>query len=117
MTATAKTPGARVNRAVDLTPIRGGLALLLPDAVWHLDVFVPGRVAPQGSKRSYGQGRMVEMSKYVDAWRTDVRAACLAAWGSRVPLDGPLLLDVEFIRKRPTAAPKRSTPSATSAPD
>lgn len=87
------------------------------DTGWALDVFVPGRPAPQGSKRALGPGRMVEMSKYVDAWRTDVRAACVEAWGDQPPLDGPLVLNVEFVRKRPASAPKRRTPPATTAPD
>lgn len=117
MTAAASTPVPKTNRPANLSPLAGGLAFLLSDAVWHLDVFVAGRVAPQGSKRSFGNGRMVEMSKYVDAWRTDVRAACMTAWGNRPPLDGPLLLEVEFVRKRPTSAGKRATPSAVSAPD
>ena len=53
----------------------------------------------------------------MNEWRADVRAACLLAWDGRPPLDGPLLLEVEFVRARPVSAPKRSTPSATSAPD
>lgn len=82
-----------------------------------LDVFVAGRAAPQGSKRHVGGGRMIESSKYVTTWREDVRAACLQVWGGRAPLDGPLLLEVEFVRKRPASAPKRSTPAATTMPD
>lgn len=82
-----------------------------------LDIFVPGRPAPQGSKRHVGNGRMVEMSKHVGAWREDVRAACIAAWQGLAPLDGPLVLEVEFVRARPVSAPKRRTPAATTAPD
>jgi Holliday junction resolvase RusA-like endonuclease len=33
------------------------------------------------------------------------------------PLDCPIVLQVEFVQRRPTSAPKRSTPSATGAPD
>lgn len=97
----------------------------------QLQVFVPGRPAPQGSKharpiyRGRGADRVftgkvaqVESSKSgVQAWREDVRAACVAAWAGRPPLDGPLILEVEFIRKRPASAPKRSTPPATTMPD
>lgn len=113
MTAAA-TPKA--NRPAELRLLRG-LAELIPDATWELDLFVPGRPAPQGSKKYFGPKRVVEMSKYVGAWRDDVRAACLREWGGRPALDGPLLLEVEFVRVRPASAPKRSTPSATSAPD
>ena len=122
----ARRPGGRVvtaaksanqrNRPARL-PAHGSLALLLLNATWPFEVWVPGRPAPQGSKRALGPGRMIEMSKYVDAWRTDVRAACLAVWQNRPPLDGPLLLEIAFVRARPASAPKRSTPSATSAPD
>jgi crossover junction endodeoxyribonuclease RusA len=87
------------------------------EAGWLLDVFVAGRPAPQGSKRHVGGGRMIEMSKHVGLWRDDVRAACLGAWGGRAPLDGPIELDVEFVRRRPASAPKRSTPPATTMPD
>jgi crossover junction endodeoxyribonuclease RusA len=97
------------------------LSVLFPVTVtWELDVFVPGRSAPQGSKKGYRRGSqvvMVEMSKYVDAWRTDVRAACVDAWAGRGPLDCPIIVQMEFVRARPTTAPKRSTPSATGMPD
>ncbi len=99
-----------------------------------LEVFVPGLAAPQGSKRYVGNGRMVESSKAVKPWREDVRAACIAAWTcppsevcdrcrvvdephQRPPVNGAVRLVVEFVRKRPTSAPKRSTPPATTMPD
>ena len=84
----------------------------------ELDIFVPGRPAPQGSKRHVGQGRLIESShQKVDAWRQDVRLGCLAVWDGQPPLDGPLELQVEFVRARPSSAPKRRTPAATTAPD
>jgi len=85
-----------------------------------LDIFVAGRPAPQGSKKGYVRGGkviQVEMSPHVGTWREDVRAACLQACGRRPPLDGPLMLEVEFIRKRPVSAPKSRTPHASTAPD
>lgn len=112
----AKAAPERANRP-STPPARGSLALVLADAAWELDLFVPGRAAPQGSKRYLGPKRVVEMSKYVGAWRDDVRASCMRAWGNRAALDGPLLFEVEFIRARPASAPKRSTPSDVSAPD
>lgn len=110
------TTSEKPNRPAAL-PLAHGLLALLPDLTWELDVFVPGRAAPQGSKRYVGNGRAIEMSKYVGAWREDVRAACFDAWGDRPPLDCPLVLEVGFVRARPLSAPKRSTPSATGAPD
>lgn len=112
MTAAYKLP----KRAV-LMPRRRSLGQLFPDADMQLLLFVPGRPAPQGSKRSFGHGRMVEMSKYVGTWRDDVRAACLQAWNGRPPLDGPLIFEAEFVRKRPAGAPKTYTPADSTAPD
>jgi len=65
---------------------------------------VYGLPAPQGSKRSYGPGRMVESSKNVKPWREAVKFAALDllkhadGW---VPLDGPLSLAVVFTFTRP----------------
>jgi Holliday junction resolvase RusA-like endonuclease len=117
MTTAAKIAekSPKPNRPVDLARLVD-LTELLPRTDWVLDVFVPGRAAPQGSKKVFGR-RVVEMSKYVDAWRTDVRAACVDVWAGQVPLDCPIVLQVEFVQRRPTSAPKRSTPSATGAPD
>lgn len=81
-----------------------------------LDVFVAGSAAPQGSKRHVGRGVMVESSKAVKPWREDVRQTCLAAWDD-LPLDEPVRLRIEFVRRRPTSAPKNRTPSATTKPD
>lgn len=101
------------------------------DVEWHLELFVPGRAAPQGSKQARpiyrgkgatreftGKVATVESSKAgVNAWRGDVRAALIPAWDGRPPLDGPLVLEVEFIRNRPKSAPKSYTPEHTTYPD
>lgn len=97
-------------------PAREDLSAILHGITWAVDVFVPGRAAPQGSKKVVGHGRVVEMSKYVGTWRDDVRAACLQV-KSGPPLDGPLVLEVEFVRARPASAPKSRTPAASTAPD
>lgn len=110
------TAVAKPNRPTAL-PLDSGLSTLLPDVQWILDTRVPGRPAPQGSKKYYGPKRVVEMSKYVGAWRDDVRAGCMRVWGARPPIDAPVVLEVEFVMPRPKTAPKRSTPSATGAPD
>lgn len=116
MTAAASSPTPKPNRPAELA-LHHGLVELLPHFEWHLDLFVPGRAAPQGSKKYFGPGRVVEMSKYVGSWRDDVRAACMRAWEGRPALDGPIAVEMEFVLRRPTTAPKRTTPSATGAPD
>lgn len=102
-----------------------------PAGEWLLEVFIPGKPAPQGSKharpifRGRGEAKVftgkvaqVESSKSgVNEWRADVRAACVQVWGDREPLDRPLVLEIEFVRKRPVSAPKRRTPWATTMPD
>jgi crossover junction endodeoxyribonuclease RusA len=81
-----------------------------------LDLFVPGKPAPQGSKRHVGGGVMVESSKAVAPWRTTV--AWHAAQAYRVaPLDGAVWVSLLFVMPRPAATPKRSTPQAVKRPD
>lgn len=88
---------------------------------WELDVWVPGLPAPQGSKvavaRPNGTIWVKEDSETVQDWRADVRSTAVREWVGRPPLDGPLVLVVEFVRKRLKTAPKRSTPPATTPPD
>jgi len=67
---------------------------------------VRGRPAPQGSKsfkgRAGGKGVMVESSKHVKPWRTDVKHAALAAVGDAwTLLDGPLVVSMVFTFPRP----------------
>jgi crossover junction endodeoxyribonuclease RusA len=81
-----------------------------------LDLFVPGKPAPQGSKRHVGGGVMVESSKAVAPWRTTV--AWHAAQAYRLaPLDGAVWVSLLFVMPRPAATPKRSTPQAVKRPD
>lgn len=81
-----------------------------------LDVFVPGRPAPQGSKRHVGGGILVESSKACAPWRTAVAwHAAQAAPGALAA--GPLLVRLAFVMPRPAGTPKRSTPPAIRRPD
>lgn len=112
-----------------------------------LDLFVPGRPAPQGSKHARpiyrgsgpdrqftGRVAQVESSKSgVATWRADVRDAVTEAWRcpgcdtcrgplagaphGRAPLEVAVALLVEFVMPRPASTPKTRTPYATKRPD
>lgn len=72
-----------------------------------------GRPAPQGSKKFVGNGRMVESSKHVKAWRSAVVAAALQAMRAEpstwLALDGPVRLDVIFVLAPPQRMPRGRT--------
>jgi crossover junction endodeoxyribonuclease RusA len=93
-------------------------ALDIPPATgWALDLFIPGRPAPQGSKRHVGNGILVESSKAVAPWRTTVAWSVSQVWKSG-PLSGPVRVELEFVMPRPSATPKRKpTPPAVKKPD
>lgn len=80
-----------------------------------IELFVPGKPAPQGSKRHVGHGILIESSKAVKPWRIEVMWAARAACPT--PLDGPVAVELEFVMPRPKSAPKRSTPPAIKRPD
>lgn len=83
-----------------------------------LDTFVPGAAAPQGSKRHVGNGIMIESSKAVAPWRTTVAYHLSQARGADWNLlDTALHVGIMFVMKRPTSAPKKSTPPAIKRPD
>lgn len=78
-----------------------------------LDLFVPGRAYPQGSKqgRAIYRGRgptreftgkiaQVESSPGLKLWREDIRVAALAAYDAQ-PVDGPIVADLVFLMERP----------------
>lgn len=107
------------------SPVRGATdgpgaatapATTVPERGWAVEVFVPGRPAPQGSKRHVGNGVLLESSKAVAPWRTLV-AWTLAQTHRAAPLDGPVAVVLEFVMPRPAAAPKRTTPPAIKKPD
>jgi crossover junction endodeoxyribonuclease RusA len=84
-----------------------------------LSFFVPGKPAPQGSKRHIGRGRMLESSKEVGPWRQRVAiAAHNAMTTARIPLltGRPITLELDFVMPRPQRTP-RSTPPAIRRPD
>lgn len=89
---------------------------------WLLDVFVPGRPAPQGSIRAIthrATGRAVAIKDNNQAqktWRADIRDLVIDAW-HEPPLTGGVQLEFEFVMPRPVSAPKTSTPPAIKRPD
>lgn len=86
------------------------------DPAQVIECFVPGKPAPQGSKRYVGNGTSIESSKRVKPWRADIREHLLARWDGP-PLDGPVIVRLEFVMPRPASTPKRSTPPAVKRPD
>ncbi|MCH9728405.1 MAG: RusA family crossover junction endodeoxyribonuclease [Actinomycetia bacterium] len=87
----------------------------------RLTFFVPGKPAPQGSKRHVGRGIMIESSATVGPWRERVALAAHNAMRDRPDLsmfDGvPLRVGIEFLMPRPASTPKRVTPPAIKRPD
>lgn len=61
---------------------------------------VVGRPAPQGSKTYLGKGQFKEQSRYVAAWRNDVRNAASKAFGEALA-NGPLMTEMIFMFARP----------------
>lgn len=116
---------------LDASPRPAPPRIVPSDAAWLLDVFVPGRPAPQGSKharpifagsdeqrRFTGRVAQVESSKSgVQTWRADVRQVAERAWEGRDPLDCAIVAEFEFVMPRPASAPKSRTPRATKRPD
>lgn len=69
-----------------------------------LTITVYGTPGPQGSKRSLGNGVMVESSKKVKPWRQDVKYAAIAATAQMTGwqlLHGPLAAEMVFTFARP----------------
>lgn len=80
---------------------------------------VPGKPAPQGSKRHVGRGILVESSKEVGPWRERI---ALAAHNAMTTNHTPLIttavhIALHFVLPRPKSTPKRSTPPAVKRPD
>ena len=78
--------------------------------------FTPGVPAPQGSKRYVGNGVMVESSKALAPWRKTV-AANARRRHPDPPHDGPVVLDLEFVMRRPKAWGKNRQDPMTQRPD
>lgn len=86
-----------------------------------VEFFVPGKPAPQGSKRHVGRGILVESSKEVGPWRERIALAAHNAMletGLGHLIDKcALVVDLGFVMPRPASTPKRFTPPAIKRPD
>lgn len=80
---------------------------------------VIGRPAPQGSKKSIGNNRFIESSKFLPAWRGAVRAAAetAATLGDWQPVSGPVELEIMFYLDRPSSISPGKRPQPTVPPD
>lgn len=66
----------------------------------EVSFFAAGRPAPQGSKKSVGNGRFVEASKYLPAWRAAVVSAARLAYSGE-PINVPCRLRVVVFMDKP----------------
>jgi crossover junction endodeoxyribonuclease RusA len=78
---------------------------------------VRGLPAAQGSKRHVGGGVMIESSKKVKPWRSDVKAAAEEAMDSWDPALGPVEISIAFLFNRPKSVNPAKRPYMTVAPD
>lgn len=79
--------------------------------------FVPGKPAPQGSKRHVGRGILVESSKEVGPWRERVALAVYNAMPRRPLADGAVGVSLRFVIPRPKSASKTKPIPAVKRPD
>jgi crossover junction endodeoxyribonuclease RusA len=82
-----------------------------------LTFFVPGKPAPQGSKRHVGNGILLESSPHVGPWRERVAIAAHNAMNGRPIYSGQVEVWLDFILPRPKSTPKTRTPPAIKRPD
>lgn len=80
---------------------------------------VLGRPAPQGSKKSIGNNRFIEASKFLPAWRTAISVAAESAVTEHdwVRVSGPVELEVMFYLERPSSINSNKRPYPVVPPD
>ena len=76
------------------------MTIAIPKQQLAVEFRVNGLPAPQGSKRHLGNGIMVESSKKVRPWRTDVQLAAERAYSGDV-ISVPVHINVDFFFARP----------------
>jgi len=74
------------------------------DAPVHFTVW--GDPKPQGSMRHIGKGRMIHKPEMLD-WRFQVTNASFKAMDARLPLEGPVAVDLHFTVPRPKTLPRK----------
>lgn len=77
------------------------------------EFFVEGLPSPQGSKKHIGNGRMIESSKTLPAWRKAIKQATQHHHTGE-PIDQPVKVTVDFFMPKP-AKPMFDMPAT--APD
>ena len=82
-----------------------------------IEFFVPGKPAPQGSKKHVGRGILVEASKELGPWRE--RVALAAAGHAKELIQKPeeVIVTLGFVLPRPASAPKTKRALASKRPD
>ena len=65
-----------------------------------------GSPKAQGSLRHVGRGRLINAPETLD-WRFQVTTASRQAMAARLPLEGPVAVDLHFIVPRPKSIPKK----------
>ena len=76
------------------------------DDLEYVHFFVPGDAQTSGSKRAFvnkktGRAMIVPASKKQKPWQDAVRWAAMEAFARRNPFEGPIGLDMVFVRARP----------------
>ena len=72
--------------------------------------FAAGRPAPQGSKRSVGNGRFIEASKFLPAWRAAVVSAARSAYTGQ-PISTPVRVRIVVFLDKPKKPKFDSAPA------
>lgn len=76
-----------------------------------IEFIVEGSAAPQGSKRHVGNGRMIESSKALPAWRKRATEAAKKAMGHNPPIDAPVTVIAAFYLPKPATTKFRDYPA------
>lgn len=82
-----------------------------------IQFFVPGKPAPQGSKKHVGRGILVEASKELGPWRERVALAAASQVNSLIQKPTEVGVELWFILPRPASAPKTKRALASKRPD
>lgn len=77
----------------------------------NVSFFAAGRPAPQGSKKSVGNGRFIEASKFLPAWRAAVVSAARSVYVGE-PISTPVRVRIIVFLEKPKK-PKFDTAPAT----